>query len=69
LVAFGAASLRACERRLWSLDNHTNRWVCQHYEHGQANSERLSGVDEAAFFQDFASNEACAIAAAEHPAP
>ena len=49
-----------------SLDNDTNWWVCQH---GQANSERRSGVEEGAFFHHFAGKEACAIAAAEHPAP
>ncbi len=49
-----------------SLDNNTNWWVCQH---GQANGERRSGVEEGAFFHHFAGKEACAIAAAEHPAP
>jgi hypothetical protein len=49
-----------------SLDNDTNWLVCQH---GQANIERRSGVEEGAFFHHFASKEAYAIAAAEHPAP
>ena len=34
-----------------------------------ADSERRSGVEEGAFFHHFAGKEACAIAAAEHPAP
>jgi predicted 3-demethylubiquinone-9 3-methyltransferase (glyoxalase superfamily) len=51
------------------LDKNTDWSVWWSHEHGPANSEPLSQLDEGAFLHCLASKDACPIAAAEQPAP